>query len=85
MFDIMMGIVEFLKNFDIDEFSDVIYFFLDVVGIVMIDEIGVYLYLRWKMCIVKMFKWIFFKMSFIIIIYELFCLRGFKKGEVVVL
>ncbi len=54
-------------------------------GIVLIDEIGIHLHPEWKMRIVRQLRMIFKRATFIISTHEPLCLRGVKKGEVILL
>ena len=54
-------------------------------GVVLIDEIGNQLHPRWQMQIVKKLREIFPRIQFIVSSHHPLCLRGVKKGEVVLL
>ena len=54
-------------------------------GIVLIDEIGIHLHPEWKMRIARQLRKIFKRATFIISTHEPLCLRGVKKGEVILL
>jgi uncharacterized protein (TIGR02646 family) len=54
-------------------------------GIVLLDEIGTHLHPRWRMEVVGQFKFTFPKLQFIVTTHDPLCLRGLKKGEVIVL
>lgn len=54
-------------------------------GIVLIDEIGTHLHPRWKMQVVAALRRCFPRVQFIVTTHEPLCLRGLRKGEIVVL
>lgn len=54
-------------------------------GIVLIDEIGNQLHPRWQMKIVKKMREVFPLIQFIVSSHNPLCLRGIKKGEVIIL
>jgi hypothetical protein len=54
-------------------------------GIVLIDEIGTHLHPRWQMRVVSAFRDAFPRLQFIASTHDPLCLRGLRKGEVVVL
>ncbi|AYB31663.1 AAA family ATPase [Chryseolinea soli] len=53
-------------------------------GIVLLDEIGTHLHPRWRMQVVKKFRNVFPGLQFIVTTHDPLCLRGLKKGEIVV-
>jgi AAA15 family ATPase/GTPase len=53
-------------------------------GIVLLDEIGTHLHPRWRMQVVKKMRNAFPALQFIVTTHDPLCLRGLKKGEVVV-
>ncbi|NQY64546.1 MAG: AAA family ATPase [Alteromonadaceae bacterium] len=57
----------------------------DLVGIVLIDELGTHLHPSWRMKIVSALKKTFPKVQFICTTHEPLCLRGINDNEVVVL
>jgi uncharacterized protein (TIGR02646 family) len=54
-------------------------------GIVLLDEIGAHLHPTWKMRVVSSLRKAFPGFQFVVTTHEPLCLRGFGKGEVVVL
>ncbi|HFJ9483847.1 hypothetical protein CN439_25020 [Bacillus cereus] len=56
-----------------------------VSGIILLDEIDVHLHPRWKMSIVSQLKELFKNVQFITTSHDPLCLRGLKKGEIMVL
>lgn len=54
-------------------------------GVVLIDEIGTHQHPRWRMRIVEGLRKTFRNIQFIVTTHEPLCLRGLKKGEIVVL
>jgi uncharacterized protein (TIGR02646 family) len=53
-------------------------------GIVLIDEIGTHLHPTWRMQVIKRFRKVFPRLQFIVTTHDPLCLRGLKKGEVIV-
>jgi uncharacterized protein (TIGR02646 family) len=53
-------------------------------GIVLLDEIGTHLHPRWRMQVVKKFRNVFPSLQFIVTTHDPLCLRGLKKGEIIV-
>jgi|GEM_PF-308619 len=54
-------------------------------GIVLLDEIGTHLHPRWRMEVVRRFRKAFPRLQFLVTTHDPLCLRGLKKGEIVVL
>jgi uncharacterized protein (TIGR02646 family) len=54
-------------------------------GIVLLDEIGTHLHPRWRMEVVRRFRKAFPRLQFLVTTHDPLCLRGLKRGEIVVL
>jgi len=54
-------------------------------GIVLLDEIGTHLHPRWRMEVVRRFRKAFPRLQFLVTTHDPLCLRGLRKGEIVVL
>ncbi|HZV75520.1 MAG TPA: AAA family ATPase [Conexibacter sp.] len=54
-------------------------------GIVLIDEVSTHLHPRWQMRIVQAFRDAFPRLQFIVTTHDPLCLRGLRRGEVIVL
>lgn len=59
--------------------------FKNTPGIVLLDELGTHLHPRWRMEIVASLRRAFSGMQFIATTHEPLCLRGLRKGEIVVM
>lgn len=71
--DIMERLVKEKSNIEVAE------------GVVLIDEIGTHLHPRWRMQVVGRMREVFPKVQFIVTTHDPLCLKGTKKGEVLVL